>query len=68
MFPEPYNVLCPKCGSRLKQWPSRGPEFYCEGVGCTRVGGIDNNGSNRFNCFICDYDLCLQCVRRQVGE
>ncbi len=25
-------------------------------------------GFNRFNCFLCDYDLCVQCVKREASS
>lgn len=29
---------------------------------------IVNNGSNRLNCFVCDYDLCRSCAERQAHQ
>ncbi len=25
-MPTPYNVSCPKCNQKLRQWPNKGPE------------------------------------------
>ena len=61
---------CPKCENRLRQWPDRGTYFTCDGANCPlgEAAKIVNNGENRFNCFVCDYDLCLTCVRRTDEE
>lgn len=59
------NVQCPQCFGYLIQWPDKGAHFTCHGSGCLFKGdSIVNTGSNRFNCFLCDYDLCFACVKR----
>lgn len=59
------NSKCFRCFKRLIQWPKIGPHFYCDGTYCPLNGAsIKNTGSNRFNCFICDFDLCLNCINR----
>ncbi|XP_023341120.1 uncharacterized protein LOC111711101 [Eurytemora carolleeae] len=63
------RVKCPKCESRLRLWPEgRGPSFSCDSddsLECADKGSqIKNNGKNRYNCFLCDYDLCESCVQK----
>jgi hypothetical protein len=37
--------------------------FTCDGRECWRmVRKVPVASGIRFNCFLCDYDLCLQCV------
>ncbi len=45
-------------------------QFSCDGGrGCPcGPSSIVNTGNNRFNCFICDYDLCRSCVERRLRE
>ena len=62
------NVTCPRCGKCLKLFPARGQFFICQGGGCEQGhSSCVNTGTNRFNCFICDYDLCLTCMNKRVN-
>merc|ERR1711892_1262112 len=68
-FPEPYAISCPHCRGQLKLWPAKGCPFLCDdwapkkGKKCKSKGReIPSRGENRFNCFVCDYDLCEECV------
>ena len=65
-LPMPFAVNCPKCEKLLRQWPERGSFFTCDDSAChVRDQKIVNTGRNRFNCFVCDYDLCITCARRK---
>merc|ERR1712013_211982 len=71
-FAEPYAISCPHCTSRLKLWPAKGAPFLCDdwapstGKNCRSRGReIPSNGENRLNCFVCDYDLCVDCVNKR---
>ncbi len=66
-MPTPYAVNCPKCGKKLRVWPKRGSFFTCDDKDCPQEENakLINIGTNRLNCFICDYDLCLSCAKRK---
>jgi len=69
-MPIPFDVRCIKCSQHLRQWPRRGPRFRCDGGRGCPTGRIlaENNGANRFACFLCNYDLCRTCVQRKVRK
>jgi len=67
--PENNKIRCPKCGARLRVWPANhGPPFSCSSSHCPIVGRVRSSGSNRFNCFLCNFDLCESCVYRKLGK
>ena len=42
--------------------------FKCRVRSCVaRDMWIRNCGTNRYNCFLCDYDMCLDCNLGRVG-
>lgn len=58
------DVPCKHCGELLRIWPCNigNPFFTCKEPGCPSNGEqIRNNSANRFNCFICDFDMCRRC-------
>ena len=68
-FPVVYDeARCPTCRTSLRVWPSdHAASFSCSG--CSgRKGRLRNNGCNLFRCFGCDYDLCLDCVKKWQRE
>ena len=73
-MPIVYDIKCPGCTRKLRLWPNLGDPFKCdEGPDCLSTmvgpyapGDIQNDGTNRFNCFRCDYDLCRSCVRNKM--
>jgi len=60
------SLKCSKCSAKLKLWPAQGPGFSCDS-GLESCPGksklIPSSGDNRYNCFLCDYDLCVSCTR-----
>jgi len=67
LFPSLPSLVCRHCGGVLRLWPAQvgGPKFRCDsGLPLCPVIGqdVDNVGSNRYNCFTCDHDLCQGCV------
>lgn len=57
------DTKCWICSKRLLQWPLIGSSFYCDGRNCLLFGtSIVNSGNNRFNCYMCDFDLCINCI------
>jgi len=68
LLPSLPSLVCRHCAGALRLWPAQvgGPQFRCDsGLPLCPIGGRDvtNNGSNRYNCFSCDHDLCQGCVR-----
>ena len=51
----------------FNSFPSFSFQFSCDGPHCESTGPIVNVGTNRFNCFICDFDLCRRCAERSCG-
>ena len=52
---------CENCRGKLKIWPKKlSFPFTCDNFACTKpaLGA----GALRFNCFVCDFDLCELCV------
>ena len=39
---------------------------WCFSSHCPVVGRIRSSGHNRFNCFLCNFDLCESCVYRKA--
>lgn len=65
-LPTPCEVFCPQCGLKLRLWPVQDhAKFKCRAKNCIhhkQGREVNNDGSNRFNCFQHDYDLCGECV------
>lgn len=65
---------CYNCGKSLRLWPAnKGPPFLCDNLAWCSLAGeeIINTGGNRFNCFLCDFDICLGCAQgtmEKAGE
>ena len=56
-FPILKDKDCPICHGNLKLWPQRGPAiFLCDET----LQSVTNDGRNRFCCFRCDYNICIQ--------
>ncbi|TRY76466.1 hypothetical protein TCAL_14022, partial [Tigriopus californicus] len=63
---------CPICYHPFKLWPNKlgPPEFLCSSnKQCTEIDTdgktkkpLLSNGTNRYNCFNCDFDLCVDCI------
>ena len=62
-FPRPYDVFCPMCKGRLALWPKSANKFSCSQCPPNSRGMIENTGTNRLNCFLCDFDSCTDCSR-----
>jgi len=65
-FPQPYESYCPNCNDKLRLWPAKGHPFYCDEC---PYGERDNlkrsTGNNRLNCFLCDFDCCVNCSTKE---
>ena len=64
-FPEHPLAKCLHC-KRLLRLINHGPpmayKFICDNEFCVKGDKVrSNKGNNRYNCFRCDYDLCIQC-------
>ena len=60
------SMPCKNCGELLRIWPSdMGPNFFkCNENDCwSNSVLILNNGTNRFNCYTCDIDICRECAK-----
>ena len=65
------SLPCDNCGELLRIWPGNlGPSFFkCCDPDCWSKGAtIHNNGTNRFNCFTCDMDLCRECGNAEMAD
>ena len=65
------SLPCDKCGELLRIWPSNmGPPYFrCKDTNCWSKGAlIQNNGTNRFNCFTCDLDTCRECGNAEMAD
>lgn len=65
------SLPCDNCGELLRIWPSNmGPvQFRCSDDECWSKGDIiHNDGTNRFNCFTCDLDLCRECGNAEMAD
>jgi len=71
-YSQPYDAYCPHCSARLRLWPPKGHPFYCDE--CPYEGDVlkTSTGQNRLNCFLCDFDCCVDCSNagrfRIVGD
>jgi len=57
-------VRCPTstCGQKLRLWPAMEGTWYCDSCPPSKkIFPKTNDGNNRLNCFLCDYDLCTEC-------
>ena len=66
-FPQPYEAYCTTCNEQLRLWPAKGHPFYCDmchiRVPASKKSGLKRStGHNRLNCFLCDYDVCVNCA------
>ena len=58
------SLPCEQCGELMRIWPMNlGPQWFrCKETQCSAGDSlIRNNGTNRFNCFTCDLDICREC-------
>eukprot|EP00092_Neocalanus_flemingeri_P009409 GFUD01010123.1.p1 GENE.GFUD01010123.1~~GFUD01010123.1.p1 ORF type:complete len:235 (-),score=60.06 GFUD01010123.1:4-708(-) len=71
-FPTHPAIRCAKCKDRLRIWPDqKSPLFYCDTdlPTCPCNGKEESSsGGNRYNCFLCDYDLCRGCVKAMESD
>eukprot|EP00090_Calanus_glacialis_P021502 TRINITY_DN33161_c0_g1_i1.p1 TRINITY_DN33161_c0_g1~~TRINITY_DN33161_c0_g1_i1.p1 ORF type:complete len:276 (-),score=67.10 TRINITY_DN33161_c0_g1_i1:19-846(-) len=71
-FPAHPHLSCTKCNGRLRVWPAQGPKFTCDSPANSCQSGEKARQSpaqqNRFTCYLCDYNLCKQCVQRMDNE
>jgi hypothetical protein len=78
-MPRHPTKKCPECDDLLRQWPQKGGPFDCRDVQCksdnttpwnalhfSERSKIDNTGLNRYNCFGCNIDYCLDCTNREA--
>jgi len=64
-FRRHVSARCPSRNQPLYEWPKeRGDKkFICGGTNCEEQGKkLANNGTERFHCPVCGYDLCSQCA------
>jgi len=61
-FPQPYESYCPNCNEKLRLWPAKGHPFYCDECPFQERDKLKRStGHNRLNCFLCDFDCCVNC-------
>ena len=61
-FPQPYEAYCPNCSEKLRLWPAKGHPFYCDECPYDQRNVLKRStGENRLNCFLCDFDCCVNC-------
>jgi hypothetical protein len=69
-LPTPCSIFCPQCDNKLRLWPVQDhAKFRCHSkkTSCKHHGlELNNDGSNRFNCYIHDFDMCGECVRDKI--
>lgn len=64
-FPTRWDALCPNCNEKLRLWPAYGANWYCDECPYgERDRAKRSTGFNRLNCFLCDYDKCVDCADR----
>ncbi len=66
------QAACPRCNCwELIRVPKRydgNNKFACKEKHCPSSGQeVANTGSNRYNCFHCNHDLCVNCLRLRSG-
>eukprot|EP00092_Neocalanus_flemingeri_P000490 GFUD01000520.1.p1 GENE.GFUD01000520.1~~GFUD01000520.1.p1 ORF type:complete len:303 (+),score=25.50 GFUD01000520.1:250-1158(+) len=62
-YPQPYESFCPNCHERLSLWPAKGHPFYCDQCPFDQRSVLKRStGENRLNCFLCDFDCCVNCA------
>ena len=62
-FPQPYEAYCPNCYEQLRLWPAKGHPFYCDECPFDQRNVLKRStGHNRLNCFLCDFDCCVNCA------
>jgi len=65
-FPQPYDAYCPNCKERLRLWPAKGHPFYCDECPYNERTVLKRStGENRLNCFLCDFDCCVNCSDKE---
>jgi len=65
-YPQPYDAYCPNCRDRLRLWPEKGHPFYCDECPLDKRDVLKRNtGENRLNCFLCDFDVCVNCCEAE---
>jgi len=65
-FPQPYDAYCPNCKERLRLWPAKGHPFYCDECPFNERSVLKRStGENRLNCFLCDFDCCVNCSDKE---
>jgi len=71
-FPAHPSIVCTMCRGKVRVWPDQGPKFVCSSPpGTCSQGDMvrqNTNHHNRFACYLCDYNLCKQCVQRMDLE
>ena len=74
------DIKCGKCGGNLRMWShfrkkqlDNNSNFICDVCHEGLTDGAahkhierKNENNNRFNCFLCDYDVCKECVVRST--
>ena len=57
------DILCPKCSKNMRVLPFCDISFQCGSENCIRHSLVIYNtfGNNRYNCFLCDFNLCGHC-------
>ncbi|XP_023343814.1 uncharacterized protein LOC111713222 [Eurytemora carolleeae] len=60
----PSPVPCFRCNKFLRALPSYPvTSFICDREGCVHKGQhLNTKTYNRYNCYLCDFDLCSDCV------
>ena len=55
---------CGKCGRNLRLIPKEnGGKFICDMEDCgTYDSKLKNEGDNRYNCYVCNFDKCKKCL------
>lgn len=63
-FLEHPDLSCIKCCRKLRLWTDQGTLFVCNSnlASCKSDGTTkEHSQGNRYSCFYCDFDLCLDC-------
>lgn len=61
---------CGKCERNLRLIPKEnGGKFICDMEDCGTYGSkLNNEGDNRYNCFVCNFDKCKKCLEDEGPE